>query len=47
MVKSEDMGMGLPKNNDGNDSLYIQSLNSASAFESRVVQDVQMHLTLR
>lgn len=27
--------MGLLKNNDGNDSLCFQSLNSASAFESR------------
>lgn len=35
MVKGEDMGKGLPKNNYGNDSLYFQSLNSASAFESR------------
>lgn len=35
LVKGEDMGMGLPKNNDGNDSLYFQSLNSASVFESR------------
>lgn len=49
LVKGEDMGMGLPKNNNGNDSLYFLSLISTSALESRAgsgLRGAQMHLTI-
>lgn len=43
LVKGEDMGMGLPKNYNGNDSLYFLSLISSSALESRAGSGLRVH----